>query len=151
MFCAKCGKEVPQGLNVCPSCGERIQNQGGDRNVYGGQSAQQAQQAGAASSYRGQTYVQPPPVYVQPGQWDMYNVPPEYKPISMWGYLGYEILFAIPLIGFILLLVFSLGGTQNVNLKNFARSYFCIFILIIFIVLVFLGLSGFAIFGTVMW
>ena len=35
------------------------------------------------------------------------NISDEYQPISMWGYLGYEILFAIPLIGFILLLVFS--------------------------------------------
>ena len=24
------------------------------------------------------------------------NVPAEYEPISAWGYLGYEILFAIP-------------------------------------------------------
>lgn len=34
------------------------------------------------------------------------NLPYEYKPISMWGYFGYEILFSIPFIGFILLLVF---------------------------------------------
>ena len=53
------------------------------------------------------------------------NISPEYKPISMWGYFGYEILFAIPCIGFILLCVFAFGGTSNINLKNFARSYFC--------------------------
>ena len=53
------------------------------------------------------------------------NLPYEYKPISMWGYFGYEILFSIPFIGFILLLVFSFGGTKNINLRNFARSYFC--------------------------
>ena len=46
------------------------------------------------------------------------NIPEEYKPISMWGYLGYQLLFSIPLIGFILLVVFSLGGTKNINLKN---------------------------------
>ena len=57
------------------------------------------------------------------------NIPEEYKPISMWGYFGYEILFAIPIIGFILLLVFSFGGTRNKNLKNFARSYFCFLII----------------------
>ena len=53
------------------------------------------------------------------------SLPEEYRPISMWGYFGYELLFAIPLVGFILLLVFSFGGTRNVNLRNFARSYFC--------------------------
>ncbi len=69
------------------------------------------------------------------------NIPSEYKPISMWGYFGYEILFMIPIIGFILLLVFALGGTSNKNLKNFARSYFCLFIIIavIFVIIALMG------------
>lgn len=67
------------------------------------------------------------------------NIPEEYKPISMWGYFGYQLLFAIPCVGFILLLVFSFGGTKNVNLKNFARSYFCVLIIsIILFVIIFL-------------
>ncbi|MBP3284385.1 MAG: hypothetical protein J6M02_02665 [Clostridia bacterium] len=67
------------------------------------------------------------------------NVPEEYKPISMWGYFGYELLFSIPCVGFIVLLVFAFGGTQNKNLKNFARSYFCWLILaIILVVLIFI-------------
>ncbi len=66
----------------------------------------------------------------------------EYQPISMWGYFGYEILFAIPCIGFILLLVFSFGGTRNKNLKNFARSYFCMFIIIAVIVLLMVVSGG---------
>lgn len=76
------------------------------------------------------------------------NIPEEYKPISMWGYFGYELLFSIPCVGFILLLVFAFGGTKNVNLRNFARSYFCYFIIIAaitaitFIILIALG--GFA-------
>lgn len=64
----------------------------------------------------------------------MANIPEEYRPISMWGYFGYQILFSIPLVGFILLIVFSFGGTRNYNLRNFARSYFCILI-ILFILL----------------
>ena len=67
------------------------------------------------------------------------SVDSNYKPISMWGYFGYEILFSIPFIGFILLLVFSFGGTKNINLRNFARSYFCFsIIVIIFIAIIFL-------------
>lgn len=46
----------------------------------------------------------------------------EHKPISMWGYFGYEILLAISIVGFVLLIVFSLTA-RNRNLKNFARSY----------------------------
>ncbi len=70
------------------------------------------------------------------------NIPEEYKPISMWGYFGYEILFSLPIIGIILLIVFSLGGTKNVNLKNFARSYFCIIIIISIVLIILLSVVG---------
>ena len=64
------------------------------------------------------------------------NIPDEYKPISMWGYFGYEILFSIPIIGFIFILVFSFGGTNNINLRNFARSYFCLFIIAMILLII---------------
>ena len=65
----------------------------------------------------------------------------DYQPISMWGYFGYELLFAIPCVGFVLLLVFSFGGTKNVNLRNFARSYFC-FTIVVFVLMLFLFFSS---------
>ncbi|MBP5207973.1 MAG: hypothetical protein J6330_05910 [Clostridia bacterium] len=61
-------------------------------------------------------------------------VPDELRPISAWGYFGYSLLFSIPLVGFVLLCVFALGGTSNVNLKSYARSYFCMLILVLIIV-----------------
>ena len=64
------------------------------------------------------------------------NLPDEIRPISMWGYFGYQILFAIPLVGFVLLIVFALGGTRNVNVRNFARSYFCVLIISIILVII---------------
>ena len=64
------------------------------------------------------------------------------KPISMWGYFGYELLFAIPLVGFILILVFSFWGTRNKNLKNFARSFFCVWILVVVLITI-LIIAGF--------
>ena len=72
------------------------------------------------------------------------NIPEEYRPISMWGYFGYEILFSIPCIGLILLIVFAVGGTKNVNLRNFARSYFCflIIVVVLFFILVATGVIG---------
>ena len=45
------------------------------------------------------------------------HIPHEYRPISMWGYFGYTILFCIPILGLILALVWSLGA-GNVNLKD---------------------------------
>ena len=78
------------------------------------------------------------------------NIPDNYKPISMWGYFGYEILFSIPFIGIILLLVFSFGGTKNVNLKNFARSYFCFFLIELIITIVLAVLIGVGILSSEM-
>ena len=57
-------------------------------------------------------------------------LPEEYKPISMWGYFGYELLFSIPCVGFIVLLVFAFGGNKNINVRNFARSKFCYIIVL---------------------
>lgn len=72
------------------------------------------------------------------------NIPEEYRPISMWGYFGYELLFSIPCVGFILLIIFAVGGTKNVNLRNFARSYFCflIILVVLFVILLATGLVG---------
>ena len=59
------------------------------------------------------------------------NFTPETKPISPWGYIGYEILFAIPLVGLIITIVFAITQ-KNINVKNFARAQLCM-ILIVFI------------------
>ena len=50
-----------------------------------------------------------------------YNMSDINKPISTWGYVGYSLLFSIPLVGFILMIVFSFSN-GNIHLKNFARS-----------------------------
>ena len=75
------------------------------------------------------------------------NIPENLKPISAWGYIGYQLLFSIPLVGFILLIVFSFDNS-NINRRNFARSYFCVLLLAI-ILLVILAVCGVSI-GTVM-
>ena len=64
------------------------------------------------------------------------NIPDEYKPISPLGYLGYNILFAIPIVGLIFVIVFAVGGTQNKNLKNYARSYIIAFVIVFVLLLV---------------
>ena len=67
-------------------------------------------------------------------------IPENYKPISAWGYVGYTILFCIPLIGLILLIVFSFSDA-NINRRNYARSYWCVLLLCIIIVLILVILS----------
>lgn len=69
------------------------------------------------------------------------SIPEEYTPISMWGYFGYELLFSIPCVGFIFLIVFAISA-KNVNLKNFARSYFCFLIILLVICGIILGIAA---------
>ena len=73
---------------------------------------------------------------------DHNTIPEEYRPISMWGYFGYEILFAIPVIGFICLIITALGA-KNVNKKNFARSHFCFTIICFLVFLIVFAIAFF--------
>lgn len=49
---------------------------------------------------------------------DDYN---ENRPISPLGYIGYELLYAIPVIGLICAIIFAITSA-NQNKKNFARA-----------------------------
>ena len=71
------------------------------------------------------------------------HIPYEYRPISMWGYFGYTLLFCIPILGLILAIVWSFSGA-NINRRNFARSQFCVLIIlsIIFWLLFSFGMLG---------
>ena len=96
----------------------------------------------------------PQPQYQQPiiNNIQVPQIPDNYKPVSAWGYVGYTILFCIPLVGFILLIVFSLSD-KNINRRNYARSYWCMLLLsiliavIIFVLSMVFGLSLISAFG----
>ncbi len=66
----------------------------------------------------------------------------KYRPLSPWAYFGYQILFSLPVLGFIFLIIYSLSD-KNINRRNFARSYFCVLalLLIVFAVLLVLGIG----------
>ena len=60
------------------------------------------------------------------------NYTPQYKPLSPWAYVGYNLLFSIPVVGFILLIVFSFSS-KNINRRNYARSFWCVLLLALII------------------
>lgn len=70
------------------------------------------------------------------------TIPNEYRPLSAWPYFGYNILFAIPLVGFIMLIVFAFDSS-NINRRNYARSFFCAYLVAIIILIVVLILALF--------
>lgn len=73
------------------------------------------------------------------------NVPNEYRPMSSWGYIGYNILFSIPLVGLILMIVFALDDSYIAR-RNYARSF--LWVLLICIILSVLIFILFAILGV---
>ena len=65
-----------------------------------------------------------------------------FKPISAWGYVGYTILWSIPVIGWITWLCTAIGSKKK-NVKNYARAFLC-WVLLILIVSVVAGIVGVA-------
>jgi uncharacterized membrane protein len=75
------------------------------------------------------------PVPVQQPAFDVNSIPPEYRPISPWAYWGLGLLYAVPIVGFVFLIVYSFSR-GNINRRNFTRSYFCWWIILLTICLI---------------
>ena len=73
----------------------------------------------------------------------------QFRPVSPWGYIGYGLLFAIPVVGLILLIVFAVSD-KNINRRNYARSYWCVLLVALVLVLVLSLLTVFRV-GDVGW
>lgn len=61
----------------------------------------------------------------------------EFRPLSPWAYFGYSVLFTVPFIGLIVNLVFCFNS-ENINRRNYARSFWCAYLLAAIIIAVFL-------------
>ena len=58
------------------------------------------------------------------------NIPNEYRPLSPWGYIGYNILFSIPIVGFVLLIIFALDNNYIAR-RNYSRSFLIVMLIVI--------------------
>ena len=129
-FCRQCGAQTVKtedGRVICPSCGAAAEPQ-----VQPEQPAtEQSAPVQSAPAYQPPVYQQP--VYAQPGEITQDQLPEKFRPLSPWAYFGYGLLFTIPVIGFILMVVFALTN-GNINRRNYARSYFCWFVIAIILI-----------------
>jgi len=109
MFCANCGRNLPSNARFCDGCGNTVDEQ-------------------AAAAPRPYT---PPSAPVQaPPRQEMYPSQSQAHRtfgntdavMTVGGYIGMMLLTAIPLVGFILLLVWAFGSSVNRNKKNLARA-----------------------------
>lgn len=125
MFCSNCGKVLPDGAKFCSACGQPIEI------PYETPAPEPAPEPPKPEPPKSEPKADEPLFVPAPEP----VVPEENRPLGPWAYFGYSILFSIPVIGFILLIIFSFAG-KNVNRKNFARSYWCWFILALAIILI---------------
>ncbi len=121
MKCPKCGTENPEGHAFCANCGALL-------------SQPQPQQPAELFTGSGGSPAPQQPAYPYGAQDVQPVIPPEYKPITPLGYIGYTVLFNLPVIGIILMLICAFGGSENINVKNFARGM--LLVLLISIVLI---------------
>lgn len=66
----------------------------------------------------------------------------KYQPISAWGYFGIFLLVAIPVIGWILIIVWALGGCRKVNKRNMARGILLNVLLQVILIVIALAVAG---------
>lgn len=116
MFCENCGKNLPDGAKFCNGCGAKIEPE------------QPAYTAAAEPAL--ERPVPPPPVYTPPAaqmayapqQPPVYSHQPGSEPLRVGQYIGMLLLMCVPILGVILLFVWSFGGSVNLNKKNYARA-----------------------------
>ena len=59
----------------------------------------------------------------------------QHRLLSPWAYVGYGLLFTLPVIGWILAIVFALND-DNLNRRNFARGYWCMVLVVVILSIV---------------
>ena len=108
-FCTKCGFKLEDHYLVCPNCGCAVE---------------EPAKAAPVSQPAPQPVPQPYAAPSRTAPVAAADLPDQYKPLSPWAYFGLNLLFAVPIVGFIFLIVFSFKKT-NINRRNYARSFFC--------------------------
>lgn len=115
MICSQCGKNNPDDARFCDGCGNTLQ---------------------AAPVNQGYTAPPPPPPpqYQQPQYQQSYQQPGytpavDNSPLSVGQYIGMYLIQLIPVVGFILLLVWAFSADTNLNKKNWAKAMLIIMLI----------------------
>ncbi len=136
-FCTGCGKELADGLIFCTGCGTKV-----PKSVSAEATAQEIKQEPAAEAKQAPVIVEEQPQQAtqqnqqQPTpQQTTYTPPPlprdiidsdikgtKYEPISAWGFVGIMLLMCIPIVGFLLVIIWACGGCRKISKQSLARA-----------------------------
>lgn len=140
MFCEKCGSKLPENAKFCAGCGAKAEL------AQPIASQPQAQYTPPATTYQTSPVQAPQP---QP-QVHAYTPTPAYSPaqsqceiLSVKQYMVMLLLLCIPIVNFVLLLMWSFGSSAGPSKKNFARAmlFFTVIMVVLWFVVggVFMG------------
>lgn len=75
-----------------------------------------------------------------------------YAVLGSWSFVGTMLLMCIPVVGFILTIVWACGGAHNQNRRNYARSVLLLYaiLIVIYLLLVFVVGVSFDSLSTIM-
>lgn len=158
MFCNYCGQELNDNALFCVKCGKAVPGKKAaepvaeepavaetpiveEPAVVAAPIVEEPVPAPApvyetpAPQYTAPQYQSAPAASVQERIVEVEKVPEQNAPLSPWAYFGLQILFSIPVVGFVFLIVFSCNGS-NINRRNFARSYWCALLIVAVIVVI---------------
>jgi hypothetical protein len=127
MICPNCGNTVEDGNVFCMHCGARLVRQ--QPNTSGSPirtAPSREMPPNGMPRYQPTQPVQP--IVIQQREITEDQLPARFRPLGAWAYFGYGLLFAIPIVGFIFLIIFSCSSA-NINRRNYARSYWCVLVL----------------------
>ena len=147
MVCSNCGNEIREGQHFCTNCGTPVAVKAGEPEDTNETVTTQTAAAEAETEAKAETEIKAEvgaetgaetnnhAAAATPEVCAAYStekspaaivasIPKEYKPMSIWKFFGFEVLFSIPIVGVIASLIFSLDVSKNVNLTNFARAKF---------------------------
>ena len=104
-FCEKCGKPVYRLDKSCVNCGAPVTQFSVSAND---ETPRQSSYSLDNDSSQGSPY----------------------EVLSSWGFAGSMLLMALPLVGFIITIVWASGGVTNLNRRNLARGYLILMALV---------------------
>ena len=147
-FCTQCGATLPDETRFCTECGATLPG-GADPAPPPPQAESPIQSPPPQQSapppqqpvYQQPAYQQPAPPAPPPIDPDRPPKGSKYEPISTGGFIGIFLLLCIPIIGFILMIVWACGGCRKVTKRALARAML-IFTAITLVITLVLGLTA---------
>ncbi len=128
-FCRNCGKELKPGIAFCTECGAKIPEETKPEPAAVPEPVTAPPEPIPVKTPAPVPKPAPAPVYAQapkPAEKPEEEAPPkgsQYEPISTGGYVGILLLLCIPVVGFVLAIIWACGGCTKINKRNLSRAY----------------------------